>query len=208
MMKVEQAKGGSYRNFIRSYAACCSFADMSVGRLVSALDASGYARNTVIVLWSDHGFHLGEKDHIEKFALWEKANHVPFIIVDPRSPRSAGKTCVHPVDLTAVYPTLLELCGLPANGTNDGISVAAQVKDPDQAIKRPALMTYGFNNHAVRTARWRYIRYADGSEELYDHDKDPNEWNNLAADPAYAQVVREHAEWIPGNNAKAHGRLR
>ena len=69
-------------------------------------------------------------------------------------------------------------------------------------------MTYGFNNHAVRTARWRYIRYADGSEELYDHDKDPNEWNNLAADPAYAQVVREHAEWIPGNNAKAHGRLR
>jgi len=208
MMKVEQAKSGAYRDFIRSYAACCSFADMSVGRLVSALDASGYAKNTVIVLWSDHGFHLGEKDHIEKFALWEKANHVPFIIVDPRSPLSAGKTCVHPVDLTTVYPTLLELCGLPANGSNDGISVAAQVKDPGLAISRPALMTYGFNNHAIRTARWRYIRYADGSEELYDHDKDPNEWNNLASNPVYAQIVREHVEWMPGNNAKAYGRLR
>ena len=86
--------------------------------------------------------------------------------------------------------------------------MAAQVKDPSLAISKPALMTYGFNNHAVRTARWRYIRYADGSEELYDHDKDPNEWNNLASNPVYAQIVREHVEWMPGNNAKAYGRLR
>ena len=208
MMKVERDKRESYRDFIRAYAACCSFADMSVGRLISALDASGYADNTVIVLWSDHGFHLGEKDHIEKFALWEKTNHVPFIIVDPRKAQSAGKTCVHPVDLMAIYPTLLELCGLPANESNDGISVADQLKDPDRVVSKPALMTYGFRNHAVRTGRWRYIRYADGTEELYDHEKDPNEWNNLASDPAYAQVIRKHAGWLPLNNAKAYGKLR
>ncbi len=92
MMALDRQKPGSYRNFIRAYAACCSFADMSVGRLLKALDESGHADNTIIILWSDHGFHLGEKDHIEKFALWEKANHIPFIIVDPRRSKSAGKT--------------------------------------------------------------------------------------------------------------------
>ena len=208
MMKVEGEQKGSYRDFIRAYAACCSFADRSLGRLVSALDAGGHGKNTVIVLWSDHGFHLGEKNHIEKFALWEKANHVPFIIVDPRKAQSAGKTCVHPVDLMTIYPTLLELCGLPANETNDGISVAAQLTDPRRVLSRPALMTYGFNNHAVRTARWRYIRYADGTEELYDHERDPHEWNNLASDPALAQVVNNHAKWLPLNNTKAHGNLK
>ncbi len=208
MMKVEGEQKGSYRDFIRAYAACCSFADRSLGRLVSALDAGGHGKNTVIVLWSDHGFHLGEKNHIEKFALWEKANHVPFIIVDPRKAQSAGKTCVHPVDLMAIYPTLLELCGLPANETNDGISVAAQLTDPGRVLSRPALMTYGFNNHAVRTARWRYIRYADGTEELYDHKRDPHEWYNLASDPALGQVLSNHAKWLPLNNAKAHGNLK
>lgn len=208
MMNLDRQKSGSYRDFIRAYAACCSFADMSVGRLISALDESGHAGNTIIVLWSDHGFHLGEKDHIEKFALWEKANHVPLIIVDPRNPESAGKTCAHPVDLTTLYPTLVELCGLPANAGNDGISVADQVKSPSRVIGRPALMTYGFKNHAIRTSRWRYIRYADGTEELYDHDKDPHEWTNLALDPAYAQVIREHAKWLPSTNAPPYRNLK
>jgi len=84
MMTLDKQQPGSYRDFIRAYAACCTFADTSVGRLIAALDESGLADNTIIMLWSDHGFHLGEKDHIEKFALWEKANHIPFIIVDPR----------------------------------------------------------------------------------------------------------------------------
>ena len=176
--------------------------------MVEALDRSGQGRNTIIVLWSDHGFHLGEKEHIEKFALWEKANHVPLIIVDPRKPKSAGKVCSSPVDLTCIYPTLLELCGLPPNPSNDGLSIAPQVSDPKRALARPALMTYGFGNHAVRTDRWRYVRYADGTEELYDHKTDPHEWNNLAGDPRYRSVMDEHAAWMPAENAKPFANLR
>jgi len=205
---LESKQPGSYRKFVQAYAACCSFGDASVGRLIEALDRSGQADNTIVVVWSDHGFHLGEKDHIEKFALWEKANHVPLIIVDPRKPTSAGKVCFSPVDLTCLYPTLLDLCGLPANSANDGISVAKQVSDPTQAIARPALMTYGLGNHAVRTQRWRYVRYADGTQELYDHKSDPNEWNNLADEKQYKKVIEEHAEWIPQTNAKPFENLR
>jgi arylsulfatase A-like enzyme len=202
MMRLEQKQPGSYRRFIEAYAACCSFSDASVGRLVDGLDRSPYRHNTLVILWSDHGFHLGEKDHIEKFALWEKSNHVPFIIVDPRWPDSAGTTCAATVDMTAIYPTLVELCGLPPNPGNDGVSLAAQVRNPGLAIGRPALMTYGFNNHAVRSARWRYIRYADGTEELYDHERDPNEWDNLAGAPAFRELIDAHKKWIPTTNAK------
>ncbi|MDP6047016.1 MAG: sulfatase [Phycisphaerae bacterium] len=201
MMALEKRKPGSYRKFIHSYAACCSFADASVKRLLSALDASGHADNTIIVLWSDHGFHLGEKDHIEKFALWEKSNHIPFIIVDPHNPKSAGKTCTQPLDMTVLYPTLLDLCGLPKNESLDGRTAADLVKAPDTDWRQPALMTYGRGNHAVRTRRWRYIRYADGTEELYDHEKDSNEWANLASDSQYASVIKDHAKWIPKQNA-------
>lgn len=208
MMALEKRKPGSYRNFIRAYAACSSFADASVGRLVEALDQSGHAGNTIVVLWSDHGFHLGEKDHIEKFALWEKANHVPLIIVDPRRKASAGKTCCRPIDLTTLFPTLIDLCGLPAYDRLDGRSVAGLVADPQSSWQAPALMTYGLANHAVRTERWRYIRYADGSEELYDHERDPNEWTNLAADPAYRETVAEHKRWMPTANAKPYGDLK
>ena len=208
MESLERRQPGSYERFVRAYAACCSFADASVGRLVEALDRSGQGRNTIIVLWSDHGFHLGEKEHIEKFALWEKANHVPLIIVDPRKPKSSGKVCSSPVDLTCIYPTLLELCGLPPNPSNDGLSVVPQVSDPKRALAKPALMTYGFGNHAVRTDRWRYVRYADGTEELYDHKTDPHEWNNLAGDPRYRSVMDEHAAWMPAENAKPFANLR
>lgn len=203
MMDLEKQKPGSYRNFIHAYAACCSFADTSVGRLLKALDESGHADNTIIVLWSDHGFHLGEKDHIEKFALWEKSNHIPFIIVDPRRKGSAGRICEQPIDMTALFPTLIELCNLPKHDKLHGRSAADLISRPENTWKQPALMTYGFNNHAVRTERWRYIRYADGSEELYDHTNDPNEWTNLAGNKSYAEVIAEHKKWIPTENTPA-----
>jgi arylsulfatase A-like enzyme len=202
MEKLEARQPGSYRRFVQSYAACCTFADASVGRLIDALDRSPHRNNTIIVLWSDHGFHLGEKDHIEKFALWEKATHIPFIIVDPRCADSAGKTCAAPVDMTVIFPTLIDLCGLPANPANDGVSVAPQVRDPGRPMSRPALMTYGYKNHAVRSERWRYIRYEDGSEELYDHDRDPNEWTNLASNPDYRKVMDDLKQWLPSTNTK------
>jgi arylsulfatase A-like enzyme len=203
MMALEKSKPGSYRRFINAYAACCSFADVSVKRLLKALDESGHADNTIIVLWSDHGFHLGEKDHIEKFALWEKSNHIPFIIVDPRKRRSAGKVCAQPVDMTVLYPTLLELCGLPGYDKLHGRSAAGLVAKPDSSWGQPAVMTYGFKNHAVRSERWRYIRYADGTEELYDHSKDPNEWTNLAGDRQYSAVISDHRKWVPQQDTPA-----
>lgn len=180
MMTVEREHPGSYHDFIRSYAACAAFADSRIGQVLDALDASPRRDRTIIVLWSDHGFHLGEKDHIEKFALWEKSNHIPFIVVAP-SVTKPGSRCDRPIDLSVLYPTLLELCGLPKDSQCDGESIVPLLKDPTARWDRPALMTYMPGNHAVRSPRWRYIRYADGSEELYDHQADPHEWNNLRA---------------------------
>ena len=148
--------------------------------MLAALDQSPYRENTIIVLWSDHGFHLGEKRHWEKFALWEKSTRSPFIVVDPAATTS-GSVCRAPVSLLDLYPTLIELCGLEAYDELEGNSLIPLLRDPGAPWDRPALMTYGQGNHAVRNNRWRYIRYADGSEELYDHDSDPEEWFNLAA---------------------------
>jgi arylsulfatase A-like enzyme len=196
MMQVENKAAGSYERFIRSYAACASFADAQIGRVLNALDKSPRGKDTIIVLWSDHGFHLGEKDHIEKFALWEKSNHVPFIVVAPGTTKP-NTVCEKPVDLTVLYPTLLELCDLPADSEIDGVSVVPLLRNPKAKWDRPALMTYQRGNHAVRSERWRYVRYADGSEELYDHDIDPNEWKNLATTPRHEAVMAKHRKWIP-----------
>jgi len=201
MTKVEGQRKGAYQGFIRSYAACAAFADEQVGRVLDALDKRPGADQAIIVLWSDHGFHLGEKDHIEKFALWEKTNHIPFIVVAPGVARP-GSRCERPVDMTALYPTLLELCALPADPACEGVSLVPLLKDPSAKWERPAIMTYMRGNHAVRSDRWRYIRYADGSEELYDHDGDPREWTNLAGDERFEDVIAKHRKWMPKNEAQ------
>ena len=102
MMQVESRRADSYRNFIRSYAACASFADAQIGRVLDALDNCPRGKDTVVVLWSDHGFHLGEKNHIEKFALWEKSNHVPLIVLAPGTTKP-NSVCEQPVDLTSHF---------------------------------------------------------------------------------------------------------
>ncbi|MCG8583261.1 MAG: sulfatase [Pirellulales bacterium] len=201
MMEVEKKKQGSYRNFIRAYAACAAFADAQVGRVLDALQKSPRRDSTIIVFWSDHGFHLGEKDHIEKFALWEKATRIPFIVVAPGVTKP-GSVCDRPVDMSSLYPTLLELCGLPIDDDCDGSSLVPLLRNPDAKWKQPALTTYFRGNHAVRSTRWRYIRYADGSEELYDHDADPNEWRNLARQEEFAKVIASHAKWLPVTEEK------
>ncbi len=111
-----------------------------------------------------------------------------------------GKRCSRPVELIQVFPTLVELCGVDEKDGLEGVSIKALLDDPGAAWSRPALTTYKPNNHAVRSERWRYIRYSDGSEELYDHSKDPNEWANLAGRPEHAEVIREHARWLPKLN--------
>jgi len=187
---------GSYERLVQCYQASADFADQMVGRLLDKLDANGRADNTIIVLWADHGYHLGDKESFVKFTLWEKANHVPFIIVAPGI-SSPGTTCAHPVSLIDIYPTLLDLAGLPAKENLDGQSLVPLLKDPEMDWERPAIMTHGRGNHAVRTKRWRYIRYSDGSEELYDHNIDPWEWTNLANKSGFDDVKASHQKWLP-----------
>ena len=146
--------------------------------------------NTIIVLWSDHGWHLGQKQHWSKFALWEQATRAPFLIVAPGVTKP-DQRCSAPVSLLDIYPTLMELCGLPRPKEIEGTSLVPLLKDPAAPRAEPAVMTWGPNSHAVRDIRWRYIRYADGSEELYDHQNDPCEWTNLASSPEHNETKHD-----------------
>ncbi len=184
---------------VQGYLASIAFTDKQVGRVLEALDRSPHRDTTIIVFWTDHGWHLGEKQHWRKFALWEEATRTPLIIVAPGV--KAGSRCDRPVNLVDVYPTLVELCGLPHRDELEGKSLKSLLEDPQAPWDRPSLTTHGRNNHALRSQRYRYIRYADGSEELYDHERDPREWTNLAEDPRYEQVKRELAAWLPRKNA-------
>lgn len=186
---------------IQAYQACATFADKQIGRLLDALDNSPYKNNTSIVLWSDHGFHLGEKQHWEKFALWEKTTRTPFIIVAPDITKPGG-VCDAPVSLLDIYPTLIELCGLKARHELEGTSLVPLLQNPNTEWDKPVIMTYGKGNHAIRSKRWRYIHYSDGSEELYDHNSDPNEWYNLANKPEFKQTIEKLKKWLPEKNAE------
>jgi arylsulfatase A-like enzyme len=150
------------------------------------------------VLWSDHGFHLGEKQHLAKRTLWEESTRVPFIVVGPGVKPGS---CREAVSLLDVYPTLVELCDLPANAQLEGLSVVPQLKDPTARRNRPVLISSYFGNHAIRTRDWRYIRYADGAEELYDHRRDATEFNNLAQSASHQEIVEKLAQWLPRNPA-------
>jgi choline-sulfatase len=190
---------GKWKEAVRAYLASVSFADHMIGQMVAALDASPYARNTVLVFWSDNGWHLGEKQHWHKSTLWERSTHVPLIIAAPGM-RAAGAPRTQAVSLLDLYPTLVELCGLPRNPRLEGESLAPLLKNP-KAKHNPAVSTYEPGNHCVRTERWRYIRYRDGGEELYDRQADPNEWKNLASRPEHAALKQQLARWIPKTSA-------
>lgn len=187
---------------VATYAAGATFADEQLGRILDALDRSPARDRTIIVVWSDHGYHLGEKDHWTKFVLWEKSTRVPLVIVAP-GVTPPGSVSHRPVSLVDLYPTLVELCGLPARPDLDGLSLVPLLRNPAAAWERPALTTEMPGNHAIRSDRWRYIRYADGGEELYDHAADPHEWTNLAADPSFADVLAQHRKWLPAREAPA-----
>ena len=151
------------------------------------------------MLWGDHGWHLGEKQHWRKHALWEVTTRTTLVIAGPKGV-AENELCERPVSLVDLYPTLLELCGLPSRDELDGQSLAPLLKNPIMDWERPVLTTFGYQNHAVRTDRWRYIRYNDGGEELYDHNTDPNEWNNLASVPEYRDVIARLKQSMPKKN--------
>ncbi len=189
---------GSWRAAVQAYYSSVSFTDTQVGRVIDALDESEHAKNTVIVLWSDHGFHLGEKQRWAKQSLWERSTRVPLIVSYPGGNRN--QRCSRPVELLSIFPTLVSLAGLPPAEFVEGRSLQPLLSKPTAGWSYPAITTYRQNNHAVRSERYRYIRYADKSEELYDHSVDGDEWNNLAGDVDRAAIKTEHAKWLPKVN--------
>ena len=184
-----------WRNLVRSYLASTSFVDAQVGRVVAALEEAGLADNTIIVLWGDHGWHLGEKGITGKNTLWDDGVRVPLIFAGPGVAR--GGRSKQPAELLDIYPTLIELCGLPARTDLEGVSLSPQLKNANTPRARPAITSHNQGNHGIRSERWRYIRYADGTQELYDTQNDPNEWTNLAGRPEHAGVIAEHQRWLP-----------
>lgn len=198
-------EAGQWKNAVQGYLASCSFADACVGHVLTGLEGSRYRDNTIVVLWGDHGYHIGEKDHFAKSALWEQTGRTPLIILDPGVSRKGGR-CKRPVGLVDLYPTLVELCGLSRRNDLDGRSIAPLVRDPQKAWPYPALITHSpwwfGTNHAIRSERFHYIHYRDGGEELYDNAVDPHGWKNLANDPKYAAAKETLKKWLPKTNAK------
>ncbi len=188
-------ENNQWRNLVRSYLACTSFVDAQIGRILAALEESGQSDNTIVVVWGDHGWHLGEKGITGKNTLWDDGTRVPLIFAGPGV--SPGGRCIQPAELLDIFPTLSDLCGLPARTDLEGISLMPQLEDARLQRERPAITSHNQGNHGIRSERWRYIRYADGSEELYDHEADPHEWTNLATRAELAAVLAEHRRWLP-----------
>ncbi|MBL8233550.1 MAG: sulfatase [Bryobacterales bacterium] len=187
---------GNWKKAVQAYLACITFSDAMIGRMLDALDQSAYRDNTVICFWSDHGYHLGEKWHWHKQALWQRATHVPLIFHVPGLTK-ANTRCHRPVDLANVYPTLADAAGLPVPAGVDGVSLRPLLADPSANWQRPAISTYLHGNNCVFTERWHYIRYHDGSEELYDRRQDPAEWINLATQTSTQPLRKELAAMLP-----------
>ena len=183
------------RELVHAYHACVALVDDCVGQVLDQLDKSPYADNTIVVLCSDHGWHLGEKNHWRKWMPWEESTRSLLIV---RAPKAAGNGSIseRTVGLIDIYPTLADLCELEAPSNVQGESFQALLENPESSWVRPALTSTTAGNHTVRSDRWRYIRYKDGSEELYDHENDPHEWHNLAKDPNMSSIKKEHGEWI------------
>jgi arylsulfatase A-like enzyme len=191
---------GRWKEAVQAYLATIAFCDSQVGRLLDALEKSPHRDNTIVCLWSDHGWSLGEKSHWRKFALWEEPTRTVFVWKVP-GVTSPGR-CNRVVDYASIYPTLVELTGLPRPDHLEGNSLAPLLRDPKAEWTHPAITTHGRQNHTVRTERWRYIRYANGDEELYDESADPLEYKNLASSAEYTARKKELADLLPKDDAK------
>ena len=190
---------GEWPNIVQGYLASVSFVDHYIGEVLDALDDSPYADNTIVVLWGDHGYHIGEKNRFAKHSLWEETSRVPLMIRAPGG--VSGQVSNAAASLLDLYPTLVDLAGLPAYEANEGVSLGPIVHGENKGDDRVAITSYGYANHAVRGERYRYIRFVDGSEELYDHREDPNEWTNQADNPDYAEIKQQMAQRLPATSA-------
>ncbi|VGO20502.1 sulfatase [Pontiella sulfatireligans] len=191
----EAKEKGLREEIVWAYLANIAYADDCVGVILDALEKSLYKDNTIVVLWSDHGWHVGEKLRYKKSTLWEETARMPFIVKVPGMEPGRSK---RPVNLIDLYPTLIDLAGLPEKKELVGRSFVPVLKNPDIEWKYPAI-TSSAGGHSLRTERWRYISKKRGTEELYDHDKDPNEWTNLASNPEHAGIIKELRKFLPAD---------
>ena len=194
-------ENNQWKNAVQGYEACISFSDAMLGRLLQGLKESGKEDNTIIVLWSDHGMHIGEKEQWEKFTLWEESTRVPMIVVVPGMTK-AGSRSSEAVSLLDIYPTLVDLVGGARFDQLEGSSLMEILKDPTMVRDEPAVTTHNRNNHSIRTERYRYIKYNNGDEELYDHATDPDEFYNLAGNADRRELMDSLAVWLPTINAE------
>lgn len=186
-------------DIIHAYLACVSYMDAQVGAVLDALENSQYKDNTIVVFWSDNGWHFGEKLTWSKFTLWKEATRVPLIISAPGLTKGAIST--KPVGLIDVYPTLLELCNLPKPSQKlQGRSICPLLKKPHDEWSYGAVTTHGRDSHCITTERWKYIKYFDGTEELYDRGNDNYEWINLAEREFHNKIKQELKQWLPTIN--------
>lgn len=188
---------GHTKDVMRGYLASVTFSDVMIGRLMDGLRNSPYAENTIVVLWSDHGWHLAEKERFSKFTLWREATQVPLIIKVPGMTKG-NSVCKRPVNLLDVYPTLAEICGVKPLTPTDGVSLVPWLRNPKLPKETPSIIVGPEpGSWAVVTDRFRYIRYFNGMEELYDHKKDPLEYFDLSKDKAYNHVKEYFKDSVP-----------
>jgi arylsulfatase A-like enzyme len=186
-----------WKRFIHGYYACSSFADWNLGRLVEALDSSQYTENTIVWVITDNGYHIGAKSHWEKITLWEESAIAPMLIRIPRM-ELAGHVVTTPVGMIDIYPTMIDLCYLdPPAHQMDGESLRPFLENHHFDWDKPSLTFLGENFLSVRSNRYRYILYPDGTEELYDHKYDPFEWKNLLYYSDYKEIVDQHKIHVP-----------
>ena len=197
------------KKFIQAYLASVASVDDLVGEIFETLQETELEKNTIVIFTSDHGWGNGEKDYLYKNSLWQESTRVPLIIRVPGVSIS-GKKCKHPVSLVDLYPTLLDLCGLPANTMKneqgrplDGFSMKPYLEDPENGkwegpefaitalYKWAQYYDPAYQNYSLRFKDWRYIRYENGKEELYHTAKDDHEWNNLAMDSKFESKLIE-----------------
>lgn len=180
-------KYGKELEAVQAYLASIAYADYCIGKVLDALEKSKYANNTIVVLWGDHGWHLGEKLRYKKFTLWDRAARVPLIIKAPgiTTPGTRTKRTVNLLDL---YPTLSSLAGIDINEKNDGIDISPLLENPEMEWDHPSLTQMGAGRNSLRSEQYRYIRYANGEEELYDHKIDSLEWKNISNLIEYQEV--------------------
>ena len=189
-----------WKYMVQSYLACINYVDVQIGRFLDELKKNPRKRDTVIVLTSDHGWNLGEKTHWCKAALWRNTTRVPFMVILPGVTK-AGVRNNQPISHVDIYPSLCDFAGISKPSYLEGRSILPLLKNP-AATREVAFLSYGPENTAAQSERYRYLRYEDGSEELYDHQKDPHEWTNQSGNPEYGVIKKKMRDQVLRFQAK------